>query len=319
MNKRKIEKVINKKLNVKSEFSSIKNKINFEQYTEKIETKKEEKNPFFKINWWQFITPACALIVLLMLAIKDIFPSGNLNKPNNNPSNSIVISNSNSSTNTNQPQISNDSTDENSNVSKPIEESTGGVSISPSLPQSGENNNSLDTEMNPGDGESNTGLGTGPSPEYNAQDGYFKYVDLSIDESVESEYSMSYAYIDTSKSYLDSQKIKINVFLGTQNDTTSTTSILLINKATNQSFELFTIDNFNSINYPIEFITDEEENYVYFSHFIEIELDLSLLNVSEGNLYIGITPNLNQLEKDNLYAYRIIDGYVTFSLFDQGR
>jgi len=58
---------------------------------------------------------------------------------------------------------------------------------------------------------------------------------------------------------------------------------------------------------------------VYFSHFIEIELDLSILNVSEGNLYIGITPNLNQLEKDNLYAYRIIDGYVTFSLFDQGR
>lgn len=333
MNKRKIEKDINNQTNVNYDFSNIKNKINFEQYTKKEELKKKEKNPYFKINWWQFITPACALLVLLILAIKDIFPSGNLNNSSGNTADSIVINNSSTQSNVQsggnvvvssptQSIVSTNSNDflENSENSKPMggtQQSTGGTSISSSASYG--DNLSSSNQINSGDGsfypESGNG---GTSTEYNAQNGYFSALDLSSDEAVEANIAMSYVYLDTSKSYLDTQKITVKVFLGTANENTTNISIVLINKTTNQSFEIDKFEYFNSDNYPFEYINIDGNEYIYFSRFIELELDLSLLDVSEGTIYLGINPSFNYIENEYLYNYRIKDGYVTFSLFDKG-
>ena len=333
MNKRKIEKDINNQMNVNCDFSNIKNKINFEQYTQKEELKKKEKNPYFKINWWQFITPACALLVLLILAIKDIFPSGNLNNSSGNTANSIVINNSSTQSNVQsggnvvvssptQSIVSTNSNDflENSENSKPMggtQQSTGETSISSSASYG--DNLSSSNQINSGDGTFNPESGnSGTSTEYNAQNGYFSVLDLSSDEAVEANIAMSYVYLDTSKSYLDTQKIKVKVFLGTANENTTNISIVLINKTTNQSFEIDKFEYFNSDNYPFEYINIDGNEYIYFSRFIELELDLSLLDVSEGTIYLGINPSFNYIENEYLYNYRIKDGYVTFSLFDKG-
>lgn len=284
MNKKKIEKEIKSKLNISNNFEKIKNKINFEQYTQKKEIVKKS----FGNRWWKLAIPCCFILGIASLYFVELFPIGNMNE---------TSTGDNKFSNNNQSQIvSNVETTPTSNAV-----STDTTSIPTMSTDSNSSSNiSIDETNKPTDSSlENPGL-SDETGNYTELNGYFENSDLEFIGY------QSYAVFDIDRVYSVNETLNIIIYLGTslENVDSFTTSIIMHDSSIDgtekkEPIVLKEIDNFSYANYPLNYEQDSDKNitYAYLKTSLLVTIDLSKLCYDEGMVYIG----LNYLEDNTNY------------------
>ncbi len=85
MNKRKIEKEIKNNLNISNNFEKIKNKIDFDKYTEKV----KDAQINFENKWWKLAIISCFTLIIISFYLGELSPQLNMTKPSTGENNSF--------------------------------------------------------------------------------------------------------------------------------------------------------------------------------------------------------------------------------------
>lgn len=295
MNRKKIEKQIQEKINITPDFSKIKSEINCEKYT-KVEEKKEKIS--FKFNYWRLATPLAMVVVLIVLFLQKE-PDSSMQKPSgpNLESSMIVSSNTSSSSSITS---SNDAMASAPETSKP------GVSSSSGILEDDESNMPEEKPQDPQgpDAPGNTGQ------VYNEMDGYF-YFDSSNNEDAETGVINEVCFVryafDLDNEYDLNSYVRVRAYIGVH---------LINNEDITLLFEMngetvYSLDNIDE-KYTFSFFEDElHKPYISLLKYVEFDIKLANLEDSQGTLDLKV-KSLND-------PYTEINNDVIYYLINNGK
>lgn len=295
MNRKKIEKQIQEKINITPDFSKIKSEINCEKYT-KVEEKKEKIS--FKFNYWRLATPLAMVVVLIVLFLQK-GPDSSMQKPSgpNLESSMIVSSNTSSSSSI---ISSNDAMASAPETSKP------GVSSSSGILEDDESNMPEEKPQDPQgpDAPGNTGQ------VYNEMDGYF-YFDSSNNEDAETGVINEVCFVryafDLDNEYDLNSYVRVRAYIGVH---------LINNEDITLLFEMngetvYSLDNIDE-KYTFSFFEDElHKPYISLLKYVEFDIKLANLEDSQGTLDLKV-KSLND-------PYTEINNDVIYYLINNGK